>query len=303
MPYVKATPLSLAKSKDFDEAWLEERIVEDPALLGLGDLVVRDRQRHQKSTGGRLDLLLSDLEANILYEVEIQLGETDPSHLVRTLEYWDVERKRYPTYEHVAVIVAEDITTRFLNVIGLFNSAVPLIAIQLTAFQRDDAVSIIFTRVLDVVKPGRPEEEFSVQANRETVAASGSPESMQIADELFAMIREIEPDVEENYTQYYIGQRIANRVRNFVSIWPRKKHVVAQFKIAKTDEMDEWLEQQPLTTLSYQHEFGNYQVTVAGRDVQENRTALQTLIRRAHQQMNNVDWRQIENTGGLDSGT
>ena len=50
-----------------------------------------------------------------------QLGKTDESHIIRTIEYWDIERKRYPQYDHTAVIVAEEITSRFLNVIGLFK--------------------------------------------------------------------------------------------------------------------------------------------------------------------------------------
>ena len=46
------------------------------------------------------------------YEIEIQLGATDPSHIVRTIEYWDMEKKRYPQYDHCAVIIAEEITGR-----------------------------------------------------------------------------------------------------------------------------------------------------------------------------------------------
>lgn len=67
---------------------------------------------------GRLDLLLEDPdpEAATRYEVEIQLGATDEPHIIRTLEYWDIERKRYPQYEHCAVIIAEEVTSRFLNV-------------------------------------------------------------------------------------------------------------------------------------------------------------------------------------------
>ena len=67
------------------------------------------------------------------YEVEIQLGAFDEAHIIRTIESWDVERKRYPQYDHAAGLVAEDITSRFLNVIGLFNGSIPLVAIQLRA--------------------------------------------------------------------------------------------------------------------------------------------------------------------------
>ncbi len=44
----------------------------------------------------------------MLYEVEIQLDQTDPSHIIRTIEYWDIEKRRNPNYEHQAVIVAEE---------------------------------------------------------------------------------------------------------------------------------------------------------------------------------------------------
>jgi hypothetical protein len=43
-----------------------------------------------------LDLLLQDADGNRRYEVEVQLGKTDESHIIRTIEYWDIERKRYP---------------------------------------------------------------------------------------------------------------------------------------------------------------------------------------------------------------
>jgi hypothetical protein len=116
--------------------------------LGLGDLILKDKERVQPGAG-RLDLLLKDPESNRRYEVEIQLGKTNESHIIRTIEYWDIERKRYPQYEHCAVIIAEDITSRFLNIIQLFNGNIPLIAIQMNAYQVDNKIGFIFTKVLD----------------------------------------------------------------------------------------------------------------------------------------------------------
>lgn len=40
---------------------------------------------------------------------------------------------RFPHLEHRAVIVAEDITNRFFNVISILNRAVPIIAVQMSA--------------------------------------------------------------------------------------------------------------------------------------------------------------------------
>jgi hypothetical protein len=135
MEFRKSKPVSLKTHDTYNEKWLQAQIADDPGLLGLGDLMSRTIERRQPRAG-RLDLLLSDPETHTRYEVEIQLGATDESHIIRTIEYWDLGKSRYPQYEHVAVIVAEDITSRFLNVISLFNKAIPLIAIQLRARRR-----------------------------------------------------------------------------------------------------------------------------------------------------------------------
>ena len=127
LEYSKHEKISLKNHPEFNEAWLHNRIKEDPSLLGLGEVEVRDVERTQ-SGAGRLDLLLWHAESEKRYEVEIQLGATDESHIIRCLEYWDIERKRYPQYDHCAVLVAEDITSRFLNVVGLFNGFIPLVA-------------------------------------------------------------------------------------------------------------------------------------------------------------------------------
>ena len=38
------------------------------------------------------------------------------------------ERRRYPAYDHCAVLVAENVTTRFLNVLGLVAGSILLLA-------------------------------------------------------------------------------------------------------------------------------------------------------------------------------
>ena len=120
LKFIKPEKMLLANHPEYREKWVQERIAEDPAILGLGDLVLKDKERRLHH-GGRLDLLFQDAESNTRYEVEIMLGSTDESHIIRTIEYWDIEKKRYPQYYYYGVIVAEDITSRFLNVISLFN--------------------------------------------------------------------------------------------------------------------------------------------------------------------------------------
>ena len=141
---MKLESISLSRSEYLNEKWVQGQIADDPSILGLGDdLVVKDKERIQPSAG-RLDLLLQDPETLKRFEVEIQLGATDERHIVRTIEYWDIERKRYPQYEHAAVIVAEEITARFLNVIQLFNGAIPLIALKMTAYKIGEEHALTF---------------------------------------------------------------------------------------------------------------------------------------------------------------
>jgi hypothetical protein len=73
----------------------------DDLILGLGDLELRQKERIHPHAG-RLDLLLQDSEDR-RYEVELQLGSTDETHIIRTIEYRDNERKRYPRYDHRSV--------------------------------------------------------------------------------------------------------------------------------------------------------------------------------------------------------
>src|SRR4051812_48309246 len=152
---MKLETVTLLRNPDLklNEKWVQHQIADDPSILGLGDLVVRDKERIQ-THAGRLDLLLQDPDTLKRYEVEIQLGATDESHVIRTIEYWDIERKRYPQYEHVAVIVAEEITARFLNVIQLFNGNIPLIAIKMSEFRVNGAIALTFVKVLSEMTLG-----------------------------------------------------------------------------------------------------------------------------------------------------
>src|SRR3954449_11251193 len=93
--YTPHERFSLKSHPEYNERWLQELIASDPGILGLGDLVLREKERAQPRAG-RLDLLLQDPETKRRYEVELQLGPTDEAHIIRAIEYWDIERKRYP---------------------------------------------------------------------------------------------------------------------------------------------------------------------------------------------------------------
>jgi hypothetical protein len=142
-----ATAVSIREA-GLDEYWLRDQIYENPACLGLGDIEAVSKERSQ-SSGGRLDILLKDPEDDSMYEVEIMLGETDESHIIRTIEYWDNEKRRWPQRQHYAVLVAEGITRRFFNVIQLLSQTIPLIAVQVNLIESAGHKALHFSKVLD----------------------------------------------------------------------------------------------------------------------------------------------------------
>jgi hypothetical protein len=101
--------------------------------------------------------------------------------------------KALPAYDHVAVIVAEEITGRFLNVISLFNGHIPLIAIRMQALAFSDQVSLAFSTVLGEMRLGTDEEDETPEptdrAHWENRAGRVSLEVLDsdLAHELFAV--------------------------------------------------------------------------------------------------------------------
>ena len=77
------------------------------------------------------------------------LGETDETHIIRTIEYWDNEKRKWPQRQHFAVLVAEHINRRFFNVIHLLSHSIPIIAIQASMLAAYNKKSLSFTKVLD----------------------------------------------------------------------------------------------------------------------------------------------------------
>jgi hypothetical protein len=204
--YAKFDTISLKGHPELTERWVQDRIAEDPSILGLGDVVLKDKERIQPRAG-RLDLLLQNADSSYRYEVEIQLGATDESHIIRTVEYWDIERKRYPQYEHTAVIVAETITARFLNVISLFNGMIPLVAIQMNALKFNDHVGLVFTKVLDQMTLGLVDDDEEVQetTDRSFWLNRASQRTVGMCDDLLESIKPLDSQLELKYNKFYIG--------------------------------------------------------------------------------------------------
>ena len=284
MEYIKPERIWLKEHPELDERWVQERIAEDTTILGLGELVLRDRERRQPRAG-RLDLLLQDPETYRRYEVEVQLGETDESHIIRTIEYWDIERKRYPQYDHCAVLVAEDITSRFLNVISLFNGFIPLIAIQMGTYQIGDQCAVIFTKVLDELPLGLVEEDEEVQqpVDRAYWLNRGTKATVTMADELLEIVRTLDPDLDMKYNRYYIGLAKDGRPNNFAIFRPRKNNLRLETRFECSEELEQQLDEAGLDVMEYNRRTGRCRIRLVQDDIKRHQELLAELLRLAYE--------------------
>lgn len=283
LKYVKFENVQLKNNAEFNEKWLQDRIVEDPSVLGLGDVILKDKERIQPG-GGRLDLLFQDPDSMMRYEVEIQLGRTDESHVIRTIEYWDIERKRYPQYDHTAVIIAEDITSRFLNIISLFNGFIPLIAIQLNALKLEDRVGLIFTRVLDQTSLGLVEEDEAGEvADRSYWEKRATHTSVVIADELYGLIKTFDSAIELKYNKFYIGLAKNGQPNNFAIFRPQKNGLRLEIRLAKSEEIETKLNETGLDLMEYSR-WGRYRIRLTKDDIKKHSAFLQELLKKAYEE-------------------
>ncbi|MBL8800051.1 MAG: hypothetical protein JNM56_39575 [Planctomycetia bacterium] len=241
---LKLTKHECVRLKDlpeFSEVWLHNQIKDDTGILGLEDeLEVVGSERNQHGAG-RLDLLLEDRENDLRYEVEIMLGATDPSHIVRCIEYWDIERRRYPAYDHVAVLVAEDITSRFLNVMSLLAGSIPLVAIQLNALKVGDQVLLHFVKVLDQRALRRDDTADSsyVTVDRGTWERRVGSEIMKLCDRCLSIANEVaDPKLELKYLKKHLGICPPGSFFNVAALFPKKDFLALRVTV---EDSEEWV--------------------------------------------------------------
>lgn len=250
-------------------------------MLGLGDVRVLDRER-SLTGGGRLDLLLLDEDNDRRYEVEIQLGATDPSHIIRSVEYWDLERRRYPAYEHVAVIIAEDITSRFLNVMSLMSGSIPMIAIQLDALQVQDHIILNFLQVLDLTDL-RSDDTVEVDTGGGNVDrsfwVSKAGSLLPVCDSLLEMVNHRASNTHElNYLKNYIGFRVHGVVRNtlYMSPKPTKNFVNISMTIGNAQEWKDKYEERGIPVQSKKKNKMSIKLSV--EDLKEHRDLIEETV-------------------------
>lgn len=242
LEYVLGKKISIRKH--FDEKWLQNKIEENPSILGLGEIEKIDRERKQ-SSGGKIDFLFLNSNIQTMYEVEIQLGATDPSHIIRAIEYWDIEQRRFPSKDHKAVLIAEEINNRFFNVISLMNRSIPIVAVQVSAIQVENKVLLNFTKVLDTYEAPEDEEKLAgEEVSRLYWEKKAHKESINILDQAIELTKEFYINPRITYNKHHIA--VGTERQNYMWFHPRKSarmHFEIKVDIEEIESTREMLEE------------------------------------------------------------
>jgi len=219
----------------YDEYWLQDQVFANPSILGLGgQLEVVSRERQQPS-GGRLDLLLGDSDSRIMYEVELMLGATDETHIIRTLEYWDLERRPWPRRMHTPVLVAETVNRRFFNVIQLLSLTIPIIAIQANLIEANGKRLLHFTKILDAYQEPEMEERATAEVADEIYWKEKAVSTLDVAKSLPEVVSRVLGEVRIGFTKKYIRLLHGGEIR--YSLAPRSGGKSAFFTWLKNSEI------------------------------------------------------------------
>lgn len=223
------------RSAGKDEYWLQDVIYDNPKILGLGNLIAVNKEKKQ-SSGGRLDILLKDPTDNSMFEVEVMLGETDPSHIIRAIEYWDNEKRKFPQRQHFCVLVAESFDRRYFNVIQLMSLNIPMIAVQADLLEVNNEKILNFTKIIDIYSEPEEDESEIKQVN-ESTWNNDSPWTNSNAKALHEILKGKHDRINFRYTQSYISINIDGR--NDYWLCKRMKPTSALFFSVKDEEKAE----------------------------------------------------------------
>lgn len=260
-----------------DEYWLQDIIYENPSQLGLGNLVPVSKEKKQ-SSGGRLDILLKDSEDNSMYELEVMLGETDPSHIIRSIEYWDNEKRKYPQRQHYCILIAESFDRRYFNVIQILSLNIPMIAIQADLLEINGDYILNFSKILDIYV--EPEDEQEATAVTEVTWNDKAQWTLHTARKLLEIVSEQEKNISLNFTQSYISIMI-DKHNSYMFDKRTKPNSVLWFNVKdeeKSEAIKKLLDLKKIV-FNFNNKYKDFSFTIDNKFIESNKDILLELHR------------------------
>lgn len=84
-----------------------------------------------------------------------------------------------------------------------------------------------------------------------------------------------------NYNKYYIGLQRDGVSDNFIDFRPRRKHVIVEARIDRSDDLDARIEDAGLTLIRYDTRWKKYRLQLVPSDLKTSNNMLRELVRLA----------------------
>jgi len=170
-----------------------------------------------------------------------------------------------------------------LNVINIFNGAIPLIAIKMEAFKNGNDYWLNFTTVLNEVSLGLVEEdEIKEVTDRTYWEKRGTTKTVSLADDLVVMINEFTSGYELKYNKFYIGLAKDGQPDNFVIFRPKKSNTTMEIRLEQSPETDKLIEDAELDLMEYDNKWNRYRIRISKQDLTKNKELIVNLLKMAY---------------------
>ena len=103
-----------------------------------------------------------------------------------------------------------------------------------------------------------------------------------MADDLLEIVRQFDSSLILKYNKFYIGLSREGQPYNFITIRPRKSHVVLELKLPENDDIGTKIEQAGFETLGYNKRWGLYRLQVSKTDISQKNEVLRELLKLAY---------------------
>lgn len=217
------------------ENFIRDQIMDEPEVLGLGKLIPVDREVSNEN--GSMDLLFMNDDQSVHYNVELQLGNADSSHILKTISYYLSEQRKYPDKKHRAVLIAEDFQGRWGDALRYIGVLMPYIAIKMHAIQVEeiDKPIIHFDIHMDTYRQ-QEVEDASAEFGSEYWKRDKHRKRAYNAGLILAKKLEC-PHV---LTKHYVGLKVNNKNFYYINTRAQGDHISIDFSI--NDEMQEMID-------------------------------------------------------------
>jgi hypothetical protein len=128
------------------------------------------------------------------------------------------------------------------------------------------------------------DEEVQEVTDRHYWEKRGSQKTVAMADDLLAVLKKLEPQLELKYNKFYVGLAKNGIPSNFVVFRPQKSFLRVEPRLQKSPETQEKLEAAGIEVLEYDDRWGRYRLRLLPGDESKHRDVIREIFTEAYEE-------------------